>query len=547
MGLRRRFWSRFGFISVAGDVEEGRAHLQRRISVFVGTLAVAWGANGAIGGIAAFLFLPDTVKAPGAVHLGLLHLLGTVVLVGVAVACRIGQRSQSTLNLIDAGVTVGSAVLLALMMQEADIRYRADLNVALAVTFSLVGRAAVVPGTGARTFAVGLLAALPIVPATVFLHAQPAPRLVPVPVVTLQVGAWLGLAVLLSTIVSRVIYGLSAKVREAARLGQYTLERKIGQGAMGVVYLARHALLRRPTAIKLLSPSVVGQHERERFEREVQATSALRHPNTVAIYDYGRTPDGVFYYAMEYLNGVDLERLIAHQGRLPEGRVVHILTQVAAALGEAHRAGLVHRDIKPSNILLCDHGDQPDFAKVLDFGLVKQAGMADALASIGAPLIGTPLYMSPESITTPQTIDGRSDLYALGAVGYTLVTGTPPFSGNSIVEVCLKHVNTPVELPSLRRGERISPDLEALLLSCLAKDRAQRPASAADLVGRLATCPVTAWTVADARAWWAAEGTALLQVEGPGGSSGVGETVAIDLAARDLRPAPPDANRPGLP
>jgi eukaryotic-like serine/threonine-protein kinase len=406
---------------------------------------------------------------------------------------------------------------------------------------TLIGRAAVVPSNGARTLTVGVLAALPVLVGTYHAHARMgAAAMMPAPIAASQIGNWLAFGLLLSTTISRVIYGLSARVQEAQRLGQYTLERKIGAGAMGEVYLARHALLRRPTAVKLLAPGRTGQEALQRFEREVQTTSGLRHPHTVAIYDYGRTPEGIFYYAMEYLDGVDLEHLITSDGPQPEGRVIRILRQVAGALSEAHTAGLIHRDIKPSNILLCDHGHEPDFAKVLDFGLVKQsdngtgATAAGAAVSGAAVLTGTPLYMSPEAITTPTTIDGRADLYALGAVAYALLTGAPPFSGHTAVEVYGHHLHTPVEPPSLRRDQPIDRALESLVLSCLAKDRQARPASAAILEEQLAGCPVVPWSTAQARAWWDQRGPALRAARPAAAPTESGATVVVDLHGRRL-------------
>jgi hypothetical protein len=531
MRSARPFWSRLGFSSVAVAPDDQVVLRQRRLAVYLGALTVAWTANGLIAAVSARLFLPETFSAPAVLRLGTLHAVGNVTLAAAWLVCLGRKRSPAVLSWIDAAVTIGQATLLALMMPGADIRYRSDLNIALAVTFSLMARAAIVPSTGRRTLVIGASSVVPIMVATLLMRARLEASVAPLPMVALQAALWLALAVLLSTTISRVIYGLAARAREAARLGQYTLLRKVGQGGMGVVYLARHALLRRPTAIKLLNAGAMGGSERERFEREVQATSSLRHPNTVAIYDYGRTPDGIFYYAMEYLNGVDLERLIAHQPQLPQGRVVHILAQVAGALGEAHRAGLIHRDVKPSNILLCDHGDQPDFVKVVDFGLVKMTGAPDVTNAGGGGLVGTPLYMSPEAISAPATVDARSDLYALGAVGYALLTGAPPFPGADTLQVISQQMYGEVKPPSTRRGEPISAELEALVMDCLAKDRDQRPAGAGDFVHRLGGCSTRTWTVEDARAWWTREGPALLRSGGEIDRQVAG-TVLVDLAAR---------------
>ena len=214
-------------------------------------------------------------------------------------------------------------------------------------------------------------------------------------------------------VVARMTKDAQKAAVEAKQLGQYELENKLGAGGMGVVYKAHHAMLRRPTAVKMLSIDKVDAASTARFEREVQITCQLNHPNTIAIYDYGRTPEGVFYYAMEFLDGLDLQQLVEKYGPQPEGRVIHILKQVCGSLYEAHSKGLVHRDIKPSNIMLNRRGSEPDVVKVLDFGLVKaldenkNAGM-----TANASLTGTPLYMSPEAIQSPLAVDNRSDLYA---------------------------------------------------------------------------------------------------------------------------------------
>jgi serine/threonine protein kinase len=239
-----------------------------------------------------------------------------------------------------------------------------------------------------------------------------------------------------------------------------------------------------------------------RFEREVQITCNLNNPHTVAIYDYGRTPEGVFYYAMEYLDGINLQTLVDENGPQPEGRVVNILKQVCGSLYEAHSLGLVHRDIKPANIMLNRRGAEPDVVKVLDFGLVKAQNdeKKDGQPS-GGDLSGTPLYMSPEAIQMPESIDARSDLYAVGAVGYFLLTGQTAFSARTLGELCQQHVSAIPEAPSQRLGRAVSPELEHAILACLEKNRAKRPQTARDLAAMLDRV-VSSWTLDDAEAWW---------------------------------------------
>jgi hypothetical protein len=306
-----------------------------------------------------------------------------------------------------------------------------------------------------------------------------------------------------SVVVERLQAAAQKSARVARRLGQYTLEQEIGVGANGTVYRGRHALLRRPVAIKLLKPDKATEANLARFEHEVQATSQLTHPNTVAIYDYGRTPDGIFYYAMEYLSGISLERLVDTFGPQPEGRVIHILRQVCGSLDEAHALGLIHRDIKPANIILTRRGGLCDVAKVLDFGLVKALGPSRLIdATVTEHPVGTPRYMSPEAIKKPDSVDARSDLYSLGAVGYLLLTGQPLFENDSLTDLLASQVRTRPMKPSARLGRAISADLEGLVLQCLDKERDRRPASARVVEERLAACVAETWTAADATRWW---------------------------------------------
>jgi serine/threonine-protein kinase len=355
-----------------------------------------------------------------------------------------------------------------------------------------------------------------------------------------------GIAVAMAAGFSQTVHGLRKAVRDIKKLGQYTLEEKLGEGGMGVVYRASHAMLRRPTAIKLLLPERAGDEALARFEREVQRTAMLTHPNTVTVFDYGRTTDGVFYYAMELLDGLSLAEIVELEGAQPEERVIHLLEQAAASLAEAHDAGLIHRDVKPGNILVVDRGGISDLVKVVDFGLVKDAGpsadgaeTADFALTKANAILGTPLYFAPETLTAPEAVSARADLYALGAVGYWLLTGTHVFSGKSLLEICSHHLHSVPEPPSARLGAPVSADLEALLLQCLAKQPEDRPATANVLRERLRACATAgAWTNARAAEWWAGHRA---QVR----SGGVRQNAGIDSHVPQLTVTVLQAERPG--
>jgi eukaryotic-like serine/threonine-protein kinase len=312
-------------------------------------------------------------------------------------------------------------------------------------------------------------------------------------------GALFGFTVLLE----RLQTAARKSALAARRLGQYALVQEIGRGANGMVYRARHSLLRRPVAIKLLSPDMTNDTNTARFEHEVQMTSQLTHPNTVAIYDYGHTPEGLFYFAMEYLGGIDLDQLVRQFGAQPEGRVIHILRQVCGSLSEAHRIGLIHRDVKPANIILTRRGGVCDLVKVLDFGLVKAVNRGTTGGMKASAVVGTPHFMSPEAVEKPETVDSRSDLYSLGAVGYWLLTGKAMFDGETVEDLLVCQVKEVPAHPSLRLGSPLSPDLADLIMQCLAKQPQQRPPSAEALDQALARCvSAGAWTAQDAEQWW---------------------------------------------
>lgn len=303
-------------------------------------------------------------------------------------------------------------------------------------------------------------------------------------------------------VIAKVVHRLQSEVQVAKRLGQYELGAKIGQGGMGAVFLARHAMMKRPVAIKLLPAEAAGQDAVVRFEREVHLTSQLCHPNTVVIHDYGRTNLGVFYYVMEYIEGATLEQIIKTSGQMPQERVAHVLAMITGSLAEAHEHGLVHRDIKPANILLGPRGGEPDVAKVLDFGLVRTVQSESNVTNAGV-LMGTPLFMSPEAIKFPDRVDARSDLYSMGALAYYLLTGHYLFEAESAIEVCAKHIHAAPK-PLLAIVKDIHPDLDKLVMACLAKKPEQRPKSAREIHDILISMPLLAeWTPARAKAWWA--------------------------------------------
>jgi len=403
---------------------------------------------------------------------------------------------------VDAGLTLCTLAAQAFQISHLQVGgvHHVDQMVVLTTYCVLTCRAVTVPSKPRTTFVVS---ALGVVPALWVAYSDGQARAVVQQAVTFA-AIWCAAAVVLATFISRVIYGLRQSVSMAQQLGQYVIEKKLGEGGMGEVYLARHTLLRRPTAVKLLPPERAGEKTIARFEREVRATSRLTHPNTVSIFDYGRTRDGVFYYAMEYLDGLDLQRVVQEHGPLPPARVIYILAQIAGALSEAHRAGLVHRDLKPANVFLCDRGGQRDTVKVLDFGLVKDTSPnnSDPAQTELNALIGTPTYLAPESIHSPGEVDARSDLYAVGAIGYFLLTGREVFQGASIVALCIAHLSEKPVRPSERIKRELPADLEALIMRCLAKQPEERPATAAALRQALLACSVPAWNCEDAEDWW---------------------------------------------
>jgi eukaryotic-like serine/threonine-protein kinase len=488
------------------SAEEAEHFYALRVSDYARTLAVVFGGLYVAGALLVLFALPGQFIT---FHLHPAKLANLGFALGAFSIWRFVRRPECPLwvaMLCDVAMPLSVTVSVALVAGTVPAVFALYLAPILFLALVLVLRAALIPSPPVRTLVVGAVASLPVTWTTYVLSARDPQLPAPFTPALLTGGAlvWcVGLSGV-TALVSSVIYGLHRQVESAKKLGQYVLGELIGEGGMGAVYHAQHAMLRRPTAVKLLSAERAGPESIQRFEREVRLTARLTHPNTVAIYDYGRTPDGVFYYAMEYLDGLSLEQLVERYGPQPAGRVIHILLQATGALAEAHGLGLIHRDIKPANILFCERGGAPDTVKLVDFGLVKNLAPSEnpELTHAGA-ITGTPLYLAPESILDPAGVDHRVDLYALGGVGYFLLTGQPPFLGRSVLEICGHHLHTAPEPPSERLGERLPADLEALVLRCLAKKPEDRPRDAQALHDALLECQeASPWSLAEARAFW---------------------------------------------
>jgi len=471
----------------------------------------------------------------------LLGLLGIALPLGLWLLCRSGKRSRRLIAIAEIITLVGlSDVVLhigrlgnelavsaitqgmvrtafsaeAWSILSVIVQYFTGTLLTVVLAFVFVLRAAFVPSSVRHTAFLTGVVVIPLVLINGFgLHQAGADVVMSEAVagnrrigaVVFSVVTWL-IITAVCTAVSKFVYDLRREVRQARRMGQYTLQEKLGEGGMGAVYRAKHALMRRPTAVKLVLPEKAGDATLARFEREVQLTAELTHPNTITIFDYGRTPDGVLYYAMELLDGATVDDVVRLDGAQPAARVHRTLQMVADALAEAHGRDLIHRDIKPANIFLCEQGGYVDVAKVLDFGLVKDVrGVEDGSLTREGVITGTPQFMAPEGIADDQAVDARSDLYSLGATAYFMLTGSQVFEANSVVEICAHHLHTAPVPPSERTPQPVPSTLERLILDCLAKDPSARPQSARELLRRLDACQDLngeTWTQQRARSWW---------------------------------------------
>jgi eukaryotic-like serine/threonine-protein kinase len=518
-----------------GDSSSTQAFLQERVALF--TLACT------LLGLTLLVFRVVTALAAGRLTLThpsmLLHGVGLVSFVAIWLITRRGHFSARVVRGLETTTIILTCGLFTAVPIALPIALRPDYVLILSLLLIVMTRSILVPSTARRTaIIVALVGVLVVAGSYIAVLGADLSELPPMirrelgPTLTaFRSGAWWLLTAGLAVTTSHVIYGLRREIHEARRLGQYALEEKLGEGGMGEVYRASHAMLRRPTAVKLLAPEKAGVETIARFEREVRLTARLTHPNTITIYDYGRTPQGIFYYAMELLDGASLEEVVEVGGALPPGRAIHIGCQIASALVEAHTVGLIHRDIKPANVVLCERGGIPDVVKVVDFGLVRELDAGTDLSRAGT-VSGTPLYLAPEAIRTPDQVDARADLYALGGVLYYLLAGDHVFHGRTTVEVCAHHLHSEPRPIAERAKESLPDGLGELVMDCLKKDPALRPQTAADVLDRLRACgPASPWTPLAARAWWAAHGEEIKLHHASHGSSAA-STIAVDLQRR---------------
>ncbi len=447
-----------------------------------------------------------------------LHPQSTDIIAGISVAASLGlffyirSGDRDPRFLLDLGLVymVFTAAALGLMLHW--VRVPKDWPVMPMISWIgvvVVMSAAIVPNSPMKTLIAGLIA----------VSMNPLAMLIAKARGTWDFGSLSNVLVMhyadyllvgVAVVISRVVTRLGQQVSKAREMGRYRLVALLGKGGMGEVWRARHHMLARDAAIKLIHPDMLSRKSgsdavlvRRRFEQEAKTTASLRSPHTVELYDFGVTEDGVFYYAMELLDGIDLETLVRKFGPQPPARVVNILRQVCRSLADAHKSGLIHRDIKPTNIFLCRLGNEYDFVKVLDFGLVKVLDNNETRMTADGATTGTPAYMAPEMALGSSPVDGRTDLYGLGCVAYWLLTGSLVFEEKNAAAMMLAHLQQIPIAPSKRTGLTVPAGVERAILTCLAKNPAERPASADEFARLLDNCDgIGSWTPHDAERWW---------------------------------------------
>jgi hypothetical protein len=432
-------------------------------------------------------------------------------ILAVATAFWVNSMDDRPAFAIDVGLVfeVATALLVALVTEWTP---RTSTTTVSWICLLILLYPAIAPASPGKTLVAALAAATTDVLALAFMMLRGV-AFHPTPYEIMWLVLPLYVCAILAVVPATVIRGLGRQVRKARELGSYTLEERLGVGGMGEVYRAKHRLLARPAAVKLITPAALGSGRPdagriviERFRREAEAAATLRSPHTIELYDFGVADDGTFYYVMELLEGLDFEKLVTRFGPVSPGRALYLLRQACDSLGEAHARGLVHRDLKPSNLFACRMGLDVDYVKVLDFGLVKNdPNVAPKQARLTAVdmISGTPAFMSPEMINDGDAVGPAADVYALGCVAYWLLTGKYVFEAPNTTAMLLRHLQTPPPAPSASAPHPVPPEIDRLVLACLAKDPAARPPNAVELGRLLGECGATSeWNEDMAQEWW---------------------------------------------
>jgi serine/threonine-protein kinase len=497
------------------DSSNGAAFVQQRLALFARLIFLISAAFFLVNVVIGLRFrIPFPVLIFDSVPVA--HLAGLGLLLVVWLVARGRPLSLPAINFLDVTALIGSCTAWALFI---DDRYTESVfGAVVSVAMTTLAHAIIIPSRRSRTLRLSILAVLPVLGimwiwlggrwwARTTVFDIYAPGLTAVNQTLLLI-----VVVIMATVTSRILYDLRRTVREANELGQYLLEEKLGAGGMGEVWRARHRLLVRAAAVKLIRPELLAGGNTapdvvlRRFEREALATAGLRSPHTVHLYDFGQAEDGTLFYVMELLQGIDLEKLVSRFGPVPPERAIHILHQVCHSLAEAHQNGLTHRDIKPANIFVSGTGTDSDFVKVLDFGLVRlrPAMRSDNPLHTNEDSVGgTPAYVAPEIVTGESAYDHRVDIYAVGCVAYWLLSGQLVFNASSAMGMLADHARTRAPRLSSRTELSIPPDLEQIIMDCLEKDPARRPRSMVELGDRLAACAIgERWTRVRAQRWW---------------------------------------------
>jgi serine/threonine-protein kinase len=487
--------------------EELLSEQVQRLAIFAAIAGTLW----------SFALLLDVTVLPAANGTGLWNWRTIPVEIAAAVIsailCVVFKRSSLSLAAKkNAGLTfmlLNAGGISALNAWGSVLPQAGEIHLSWIAVLILI-YSTIAPASPRRMLFASLVAAAmdPLAFGLTYLAGLPTP-----PLIVIVVMTWPSVAcAFVAMVPSKILQRIGRRLHEAQELGSYHLVEPLGSGGMGEVWRARHRLLAREAAIKLVRPELLGAHTpaeaavvHRRFEREAQATATLSSPHTIQVFDFGVAQDGAFYYVMELLTGRDLESLVREFGPMPASRVIYLLRQVAHSLADAHARGFVHRDIKPANIYVCRMGLEYDFAKVLDFGLVKvkQSRPGDTLSTIDQTTTGTPAYMAPETILGDAEVDRRADVYALGCVAYYLLTGQLVFEADTSMKMLMHHLNTPPVPPSQRTELPIPRELDELVLACLEKNPNRRPQNASELFRMAYNCRACeGWSPEAAAAWW---------------------------------------------